>query len=246
MSEDRYLLPDWPAPEGVRAFVTLRTGGYSQGAFSSFNLGLRSGDDPDVVAKNRALLGDNCHWRHRPQWLKQVHGTDVVAAQPDNIEREGDAVWTDKQGLPCAVLTADCLPVIFCNSSGTRVAVSHAGWKGLQAGVLEATVKAMGDEPGQLMAWLGPAISQSHFEVGPEVRDAFLNSDPQMETAFIPGQSDRWYGDLYELARLRLQKLGVTQVSGGNFCTYEEDDRWFSYRRDGVQSGRLATMVWIE
>ncbi|WP_252179365.1 peptidoglycan editing factor PgeF [Endozoicomonas sp. 4G] len=246
MSEDRYLFPDWPAPEGIRALVTLRAGGHSQGHFSSFNLGLRSGDDPDVVAKNRALLGEDWQWRHPPQWLKQVHGIEVVTAKPDNIEREGDAVWTDKPGLPCAVLTADCLPVIFCNQSGTRVAAAHAGWKGLQAGVLEATVKAMGDEPVRVMAWLGPAISQSHFEVGPEVREAFLKSDPQAEAAFIPGQGDRWYGDLYQLARLRLEKLGVTQISGGHFCTYKEKDRWFSYRRDGVQSGRLATLVWIQ
>ncbi|MGI9278952.1 MAG: peptidoglycan editing factor PgeF [Endozoicomonas sp.] len=246
MSDDRYLFPDWPAPKGVRAFVTLRSGGYSQGVFNSFNLGLRSGDDPDVVEKNRALLGECCHWRYRPQWLKQVHGVEVVTAKPDSIEREGDAVWTDQQGLPCAILTADCLPVIFCNASGTRVAASHAGWKGLQAGVLEATVETMGDAPDQILAWFGPAISQSHFEVGPEVREAFLSFDPEAESAFIPGQGDRWYGDLYQLARLRLEKLGVKRISGGNFCTFKEEDRWFSYRRDGAQSGRLATLIWIE
>lgn len=245
MSEDRYLIPDWPAPASVKALVTLRTGGYSQGVFNSFNLGLRSGDDPDVVKKNRALLGEGCHWRYRPQWLKQVHGIEVVTAEPDNIEREGDAVWTDKPGLPCAVLTADCLPVLFCDAAGTRVASAHAGWKGLQAGVLEATVKAMGEAPDQLMAWFGPAISQTHFEVGPEVREAFLQSHPDAEAAFVPGQGDRWYGDLYCLAKQRLEKLGLTQISGGQFCTYE-DQRWFSYRRDGTKSGRFATLIWIE
>ena len=243
---DRYLIPDWPVATQVKACVTLRTGGYSKPPYTSFNLGFRSGDDQNAVVANRQLLSKDWSWSQAPQWLEQVHGVDVVTAQSDGIERKGDAVWTDQVGLPCAVLTADCLPVIFTNPSGTKVAAAHAGWKGLVAGVLEQTIESMGEPADELIVWMGPAISQSCFEVGPEVREQFVAIDAEASRAFKSGNSDRWYGDLYQLARLRLAKAGVKAVSGGDFCTFSESERWFSYRREGAQSGRLATIIWIE
>ena len=248
MTEDlqRYLLPDWPAPATVKACVTRRKGGVSQGTFSSFNLGIRSGDVLEHVLTNRQRLKTDFGWRHEPQWLEQVHGIKVVTAQTDGQERLGDAVWTNQPGLPVAVLTADCLPVLFCNHKGTTVAAAHAGWKGLQAGVLEKTLEAMGEPGTGVMAWLGPAISQAHFEVGPEVRSAFIDVDPAAQKAFVPGDGDRWYGDLYQLAKQRLEKAGVSSIHGGDFCTVSQSQDFFSYRRDGKASGRMATVIWIQ
>ncbi|MGI9275944.1 MAG: peptidoglycan editing factor PgeF [Endozoicomonas sp.] len=244
--DDRYLIPDWPVPENIRAAVTTRLGGVSQGSYSSFNLGTRSGDLPEAVAANRQLLTDDWNWSNSPQWLKQVHGADVVCANTGGLEQEADASWTSTVGLPCVVLTADCLPVLFCDRKGTTVAAAHAGWKGLAAGILEETIKAMAVPPGELMAWFGPAISQKHFEVGPEVRNAFLKVQPEAESAFIPGEGDRWMGDLYLLARQRLSAAGVNNIYGGGLCTFEDTRRWYSYRRDGQQSGRLASLVWFD
>lgn len=244
-AEERYLIPDWPAPKQIQSCVTLRQGGHSKGNFSSFNLGENCGDEPEALAANRQQLNEDWGWSHSPQWLKQVHGIQVVTSSSDGVVREGDASWTDSKGLPCVVTTADCLPVIFCNQEGTCVAAAHAGWKGLAGGVLESTIAAMKCEPESIMAWMGPAISQKHFEVGPEVRQAFIDHDSQAAQAFIPGQGDRWYGDLYQLAKQRLQAAGVSELYGGGFCTYDESDRWFSYRRDGKESGRLATLIWI-
>ena len=243
---DRYLIPDWPAPENIRAAVTTREGGASQGSYSSFNLGTRSGDLPGAVASNRLLLAEDWNWVNSPQWLEQVHGTDVVCASSNGLEQKADASWTASVSLPCAVLTADCLPVLFCDRKGTTVAAAHAGWKGLAAGVLEAVIDAMDVSPAELMVWLGPAISQKHFEVGPEVRNAFLRVQPEAENAFIPGTGDRWMGDLYLLARQRLSAAGIKSIYGGGFCTFEDTRRWFSYRRDGQQSGRLGSFIWIE
>jgi YfiH family protein len=246
----RYLLPDadWPAPENVKACVTYRSrdlehpGGGSNTI--SYNMSWSSGEKESVV-ENRSLLAEDWQWRTQPQWLKEVHGIEVVEAQPDNVEREGDAVWTDRHGLPCAILTADCLPVIFCDVNGRKVAAAHAGWRGMVRGVLEETVRKIGVAPEHLLAWFGPAISQPHYEVGPEVRDAFMNVDQKAEAAFIPGNSDRYYCDLYALARMRLDRVGVKQVYGGGLCTYSDPAHWFSYRRDGARKGCLATVVWL-
>nr|WP_153767928.1 peptidoglycan editing factor PgeF [Endozoicomonas sp. OPT23] len=239
------MIPDWPVPANIKACVTKRAGGVSKGDFGSLNMGLRSGDVPEAVLANREIVRSDWQLPVEPQWLQQVHGTEVVTAQADAIEREGDAVWTDQQNLPCAVLTADCLPVIFCNRAGTKVAAAHAGWKGLQAGVLEQTAFAMSEPADQLIAWMGPAISQKHFEVGPEVRAAFIGDSEKAEEAFVAGEGDRWFGDLYQLARLRLNTLGIDAVYGGGLCTYSDTDSWYSYRRDGKASGRLATLIWM-
>lgn len=244
--EHRYLIPDWPAPAGVKACVTRRDGGVSEGNFASFNMGIRSGDNPEHVRANREQMRNDFGWANKPQWLLQVHGTHVVKASASGEEQEGDAVWTDASAQPCAVLTADCLPVLFCDRSGTRVAAAHAGWKGLQAGVLENTLQAMGCPASEMVVWLGPAISQKHFEVGPEVRDAFIRADTAAGAAFVPGKEDRWFGDLYLLARQRLQTAGVTAIYGGDFCTVEQESQFFSYRRDGKESGRLASVIWLQ
>ena len=249
----RYLIPDWPSPENVKACVTLsvREGkkDSTRSDYTTFNMStgsVRSEQELSVALANRSLMAGDWQWLARPQWLIEMNGTRAVQAEPDGVDREGDAVWTDRLGIPCAVLSADCVPVIFCNHSGTKVAAAHAGWRGLAGGVLEATVDAIGDPPHQLMAWLGPAISQAHFEVGPEVREAFVSVDGGAVTAFIPGKGDRWHGDLFALARMRLEKKGVVQVYGGGLCTYSEPEYWFSYRRDGANKGNFATVVWLE
>ena len=243
MASLRYLIPDWPAPKNVKACVTFRTkDGELTG--TSYNMSWSSGERETVV-ENRSLLAKDWQWSTQPQWLQEVHGAQVVRAQPDGVEREGDAVWTDVQGLPCAILTADCLPVIFCDLSGSKVAGAHAGWRGLVRGVLEETVKGMGVAPEQLMAWFGPAISQSHFEVGPEVRDAFMAVDQRAGSTFVPGDGDRLYCDLYAFARMRLEEVGLKQIYGGGLCTFSDPTHWFSYRRDGPRKGCLATVVWL-
>lgn len=235
-------IADWPAPPAVRAFTTTRAGGFSSGPWGSFNLGERCGDLPAAVLANRERLRE--YLPAEPGWLRQVHGARVVAL-PAGAGAEADAAWTLQPGQPCAVLTADCLPVLFCDRAGTRVAAAHAGWRGLAAGVLEATVAALGVAPGELLAWLGPAIAQDAFEVGPEVRAAFLAHDPGAARAFRPGRDDRWHADLFLLARLRLAGVGLHAVSGGGSCTWSDPARYYSYRRDG-QTGRMASVVWIE
>lgn len=245
LSSPEFIVPDWPAPCSVGCLVTTRRGGVSQGAFSSLNLGDHVGDDPKAVAANRDIVGRSIG--ARPVWLNQVHGTRVV----DEAERcrddgppEADAACTRRAGAACTVMTADCLPVLLCDDAGTVVAAAHAGWRGLLAGVLETTVAAM-DVPGKnLMAWLGPAIGPQAFEVGDEVRAAFVAAASEAAPAFQPVAGGKWFADIYLLARLRLKEQGVERVFGGDFCTVTEADRFFSYRRDG-QTGRMASMIWL-
>ena len=243
---ESYHLADWPAPANIRAFTTTRQGGFSAGGFDSLNMGLYSGDDQVQVQKNRQKLIDDWQLAGSPQWLKQVHGVDVVRSELNGVEKDADACFSMQVGVACAVLTADCLPVLFCNQSGSVVAAAHAGWKGLVAGVLDETVKAMQVPASELIVWMGPAISSDNFEIGPEVREQFLNVMPEADQAFKPGKGDRWFGDLYLLARLRLQRLGVEGIYGGGFCTVNEVEKFFSYRRDGKQSGRMASVIWMK
>ena len=246
INQERYLMADWPAPANVCAVVCTRRSGFSSGQFSSFNMGLYSGDDQSDVWKNRHAIEQDWSLKHSPQWLKQVHGTDVAEARADQKELEADAVFSRTSGVPAAVLTADCLPVVFCNDSGSVVAAAHAGWKGLVNGVLEATVQSMNAETSTLMAWMGPAIGPKNFEVGPEVREQFISVNSKSAEAFVPGEGDRWFADIYQLAGLRLEAIGVTRIYGGDFCTVDQPDLFFSYRREGQQSGRMATVVWFE
>jgi YfiH family protein len=243
---------DWPAPAHVHAVVTMRMGGVSLAPWDSLNLGTHVGDDPAHVQDNRERLLAALRTiapAALPQWLNQVHGTTVVEAEADAEAREAvvpdaDAVFTTRPGLPCVVMTADCLPVFFCDSHGTRVAVAHAGWRGLCDGVLEATLAQFPD-PAEVFAWMGPAIGPARFEVGEEVRAAFLQRHAGAARHFVsrPG-SDRWLADIYGLARLRLEQAGVRAVSGGGLCTVSEPARFFSYRRDG-RTGRMASVIWI-
>ncbi len=239
MSRD-WISPDWPAPPNVRAFTTTRGGGVSTGPWAGFNLGSRCGDNVTDVDRNRAALDQELPAPVR--WLHQVHGTRVVgcSGKPGG-EPEGDASVTFEPGQVCAVLTADCLPVLFCNRCGDRAGVAHAGWRGLAAGVLEATVKALDNDPSELLVWLGPAIGPDAYEVGVEVADAFAEEFP----AGFKRHGDRYLLDLYTLAKLKLEKAGVVRISGGGFCTFTESDRFFSYRRDGV-TGRMASLIWLD
>ena len=277
------VMADWPAPANVHAFSTTRKGGISREQWATLNLGRNCGDNRASVQKNRILL--RTLLPSQPQWLQQEHGTTVldldapvgedaelggaasasaVAAAGagdvgDDVDMGADAAMTATAGKVCAVLTADCLPVVFCNKAGTKVAAAHAGWRGLVGGVLESTVAAMGCDEGDVIAWMGPAIGPEAFEVGRDVYDAYcaadsenadsesagnVNADTENCVAFKP-HGDRWLADLYTLARLALARVGVVDVYGGKYCTYSDAERFFSYRRDG-ETGRMATLIWFE
>ena len=238
------IIPDWPAPPNVKALQTTRNGGVSSAPYDSLNLGDHVGDAPLVVARNRVLLASLLP--SEPVWLKQVHGTTVIDTEVAGCGApQADACISRHRGAVCVVMTADCLPVLLCNEQGSVVAAVHAGWRGLCDGVIEQAVRAMDVLPQTLMAWLGPAIGPHAFEVGNEVRDAFVVRQPQAAAAFLPGVPGKWLADLCRLARLRLNALGVTRVHGGGWCTYNERERFFSYRRDGV-TGRMGTFIWLE
>jgi hypothetical protein len=240
-SPDR-IEPDWPAPPRVKALVTTRHGGVSRGPYASLNLGTRVGDDPKAVSENRARL--SALLPSEPRWLQQVHGVGVVRADRAPAESTGDAAFTRVAGVVCAVQIADCLPVLFCDRAGTRVASAHAGWRGLSAGVLEQTVSSLDAPPDELMAWLGPAIGPQRFEVGADVFNRFAADDPAASTAFEPLRDGKWLADLYALARRRLSHAGVNAIFGGGLCTFSDPVRFFSHRRDRV-TGRHGAFIWI-
>jgi len=229
----------------VRAAATLRTGGVSEGAFSSLNLGSHVGDDPAAVAENRRLLRAALKLSAEPTWLNQVHGIAVVDAARAAGAPTADASVAHGPGAVCVVMTADCLPVLFCDRAGTRVGAAHAGWRGLAGGVLGETIKALGVQPSQLVAWLGPAIEQDAFEVGDDVHAAFLKLAAENAAAFKANARGRWQADLYQLARNELSRLGLAAVHGGDFKCFADSERFFSYRREN-RTGRMATLVWLE
>ena len=233
------ITPNWPAPSKVKAFTTTRQGGYSQAPYDSLNLGDHVDDDPKAVAANRAKLRKLLPTE--PVWLKQVHSTKIVTA---NTSCTADAAMTTELNKVCVILTADCLPVLFCDRAGTSVAAVHAGWRGLAGGILEATLQRFNQKPENLLVWLGPAIGPQAFEVGAEVRQAFTDYLPQAIEAFKPSRTGHWLADLYLLARQRLAHHGVTQVFGGEFCTYSDAQRFYSYRRDKI-TGRMASLIWL-
>jgi YfiH family protein len=239
-----WIVPDWPAPAAVRAFVTTRAGGVSEGPDAAMNLGAHVGDSPEAVMRNRTLLRNDLPGE--PFWLDQVHGVAVAEAGADTGAIVADASVARRPGEVCAIMTADCLPVLFCNAAGSVVAAAHAGWRGLAAGVLEACIARMRVPASTLMAWLGPAIGPGVFEVGSEVRAAFVRADLRAEEAFRPAaQSGKWLADLFLLASIRLARAGVGHVSGGGLCTYSNPGRFYSYRRDG-RTGRFASLIWME
>ncbi len=238
-----WLTPDWPASASVHAATTTRGGGVSAGAYASLNLGDHVGDAPAAVAENRRRVQAALGLPAAPAWLSQVHGTDVVDAAA-GCGCAADAAVADRPGVVCAVLTADCLPLLLCDRAGSRVAAVHAGWRGLLAGVVEATLARLALPGSELLVWLGPAIGPDAFEVGPEVREAFLAVDTAAAAAFRPSPQGRWLADIYLLARQRLARCGVTAVYGGDRCTVHEAQRFYSYRRDGV-TGRMASLIWL-
>jgi YfiH family protein len=239
-----WIAPDWPLPEGVKVVSTLRAGGASEGPYASLNLAAHVGDRPEAVTMNRLLLREAAHLPAEPLWLEQVHGIEVVRHEGAAAGARGDASVAFAPGRVCAVMTADCLPVVFADRGCTRVGVSHAGWRGLVDGVLQATMAALEVPASRLHAWLGPAIGPEAFEVGPEVREAYRRGVPGSEACFSRNERGHYRADLYRLATLVLEQAGVAGVHGGGWCTHREAERFFSFRRDGV-TGRMATLAWL-
>lgn len=249
------LRADWEAPPGISAFTTLRHGaGVSLPPFDHFNLGARCGDEPLAVAGNRAELIECFALPSPPRWLQQVHGTDVRrfdvpapshAAEGEGTESVADASVTSTPGTVLAILTADCLPVVFAAEDGSAIGAAHAGWRGLAGGVLENTVAAMDIVPERIVAWLGPAAGPQAYEIGQEVFDAFVSRDARAATAFASTRPGHWKVDLYALARQRLSDAGVTRIFGGGLCTISDPQRFYSHRRD-ARTGRMATLVWMQ
>ena len=248
MDDLEFICPEWPEPENVRALSTTRSGGISTGPYASLNLGRHVGDDPDSVEANRSRLRRSAHLPGEPVWLEQQHGIRVL-----DLDKHGsgetslvaDAAIASGAGRVCAILTADCLPVLLTDRAGTRVAAAHAGWRGLAAGIIEQTVAAMAAPGSDLLAWLGPCIGAGYFEIGPEVRDALLARDPGASDCIRPGRDDRWHADLQALARRRLTALGISSVTAAAACTFSDSRRFFSHRRE-APCGRMATLIWLE
>jgi len=242
LTDASLIVPEWPAPPNVHVVQTTRSGGVSQAPYDSLNLGTHVGDNPLHVAANRQRLSGMLP--SEPIWMGQVHGTIVQDAALASCVPQADAAVARHVDTVCTVMTADCLPVLLCDASGTVVAAAHAGWRGLSQGVIERTVEAMHAPADTLLAWLGPAIGPDAFEVGDDVYQIFVNHDAQAAKAFAATEHGKWLADIYLLARQRLAALGVTRVYGGEYCTFHDASRFFSYRRDGA-CGRMASMIWL-
>lgn len=240
-----WLLADWPVPAHIHAGTTTRRGGLSRPPYNSLNLGLHVDDDPSAVMANRAALEQELGLPAGPIWLDQVHGVEAVDASQQTDVVQADASYTRQTGVVCAVMTADCLPVLFCDEAGSLVAAAHAGWRGLAAGVLEQTMLKAGFIPEQTLVWLGPGIGAESYEIGDEVRDVFISQAMHDDSAFKPSPQGRWLIDMYLLARQRLTNLNVTRIYGGQYCTYQQQEQFYSYRRDGI-TGRMASLIWMD
>jgi len=245
-----FLEADWPAAKNIHAFSTTRynqqTEDKHSSAYDSFNLALHVEDDPQSVQSNRQFLKDQLVLPDDPLWLEQIHGKSVVnAAETTASVPQADASYSLQAGKVCVVMTADCLPVLICNRRGDRVAAAHAGWRGLAAGVIESAIAGLNESPEELLVWLGPAIGPQAFEVGEEVRDVFIADMPLTANAFKQNRAGHYLADMYQLARLRLQKIGIDKVYGGEYCTYSDADHFYSFRRDG-KTGRQASLIWFD
>jgi polyphenol oxidase len=249
MTKAPWIEPEWPVPPNVHALSTTRRGGVSNAPWSSLNLGGHVNDNPAHVSENRRRLIEHAALPDTPQWLTQVHGSAVLELSANHRQSRqpprADAAYSASPGAICAVLTADCLPVLFADAAGREVAAAHAGWRGLAGGVLEETLAHFSAPPGELRAWLGPAIGPAVFEVGADVKTAFTAWSSACETAFVGSGEGRWLADIYELARLRLRQAGLFNIFGGGWCTFSDAERFFSFRRDG-ETGRMATLIWID
>lgn len=235
------LTPDWPAPANVHAAVTLRSGGVSLPPFDSLNPALHVGDDPNAVEKNRRLITDSLQLPSEPFWLQQIHSNRAIEANSNVSDRQADAGFTGLPRTVCAVMTADCLPVLVCDRQGHYVAAIHAGWRGLVSGIIENTLAALPNR--EWLVWLGPAIGPENFEIGDEVRDAFLRKSPDFSAGFRRGQPGKWLADIYTLAKVQFSQLQIQNIYGGGFCTVKDAQRFYSYRRD-KQTGRMAALIW--
>jgi polyphenol oxidase len=244
-NKSNFIIPNWPSPPNVSALQTTRLGGFSHAPYNTLNFGLHVNDNAIDVAQNRQLLSQ--YLPSEPVWLNQVHGIQVIDAANTSCVTDADASFTTKKNVVCVTMTADCLPILLCDCAGTVVAAVHAGWRSLCDGVIESTLNQMPANPQDILAWLGPAIGPKAFEVGEEVRAQFMSKDSQAETAFIP-HGDKFLGNLYHIAKQRLNNFGVTRIYGGgqdlNWCTYTDKDKFFSFRRDGA-TGRMATLIWL-
>jgi polyphenol oxidase len=247
VTESSVIIPDWPAPASVRAVITTRSmPGNSQPPYDAFNLGLRSGEDENVVRANRALLERALQLPSTPRWLQQVHGDRSLRVTEEIFdgEQQADAVFTTQPNIVLAILTADCLPILLCADDGSEIAAIHAGWRGLSAGIVESTIARLRTPRSNLLAWLGPAIGRASYEVGDEVRTAFVAKFSGAASAFVATRPGHWLCDLYALVRQKLHAVGVEKIFGGNFDTFT-DSRFYSYRRDGARSGRYASLIWL-
>lgn len=240
MPRNKFLFPNWNAPANVHAAMTLRIGGASSSPFDSFNLATHVGDELENVLENRQLLKTELNLPVEPFWLEQIHSNSVVEATTDLILPKADASYTHQENVVCVVMTADCLPVLMCSSDGTQIAAIHAGWRGLANGIISNTISALKTK--ELIIWFGAAIGADCFEVGDDVRDTFLKKSPDYESAF-KAHENKWLADIYQLARIELASLGITQIFGGEFCTMTDTEHFYSYRRDN-QTGRMATLIW--
>jgi len=240
-----WIQANWPAATQVHAVTTTRVGGFSLAPYDSLNLATHVGDKPELVEKNRRKVTKALSMPSAPIWLRQVHGPAVVEANESNLAREADGSYTRSPGVVCAVLTADCLPIFLCDEAGQQVAVLHAGWKGLHAGVIASCIKEFAASPESIMVWLGPAIGPEAFEVGKDVYTAFTLIDSGFAECFVPCAENKWLANIYALATRLLNRSGVTSIHGGRYCTYTEPDNFFSYRRDG-QCGRMASLIWMD
>jgi polyphenol oxidase len=236
-----WLQPDWPAPANIHAATTLRTGGVSQSDYASLNPATHVGDNVDLVSQNRQIIKNLLNLPSEPLWLNQTHSNRAIKAIATDKPQQADASYTDQSGVVCAVMTADCLPLLVCSGDGTEIAAIHAGWRGLLDGVIDNAISALQNI--DLLVWLGPAIGPDRFEVGDEVRAAYVAKSTEYVSAFKQQNQDKWLADIYQLARINLAFLGITKVFGGGFCTVTDQERFYSYRRDKV-TGRMATLIW--
>lgn len=248
-TRNRFIYPNWPVPDNVNAVMTTRHGGVSQAPFGTLNLGTHVDDKPKDVSRNRAILKQSLNLPNEPLWLNQVHGSQIADHAKNQCGDDADAVISHQSGEVCAIMTADCLPVLFCNTRGDVIAGAHAGWRGLQSGILEKCVAGMDCNTEEILVWLGAAIGPDVFEVGEEVREAFMSVYAKSAPAFVlmDMQKGKWLADIYQLARVHLAEAGITQenIYGGEYCTYSDETLFYSYRRE-ARTGRMASLIWLD
>ncbi len=243
-SNKLWLDADWPAPKNIHAGTTTRINGYSKTPYNSLNLAQHVGDDSNNVKRNRKILSDHLKLQSEPFWLNQTHSSSIISIDNTLEDREADGSFTSRKNKVCTIMTADCVPVLFCNKNGTKVAAIHAGWKGICAGIIENAVKTFSD-PESILVWIGPCISNKHYEIGKDVYEGGLNHSNTVASAFEQINVNHWYADLVKIVRILLENTGVGAIYECNLCTYEMEDMFFSYRRDG-NTGRTASMIWME